>query len=105
MPVTTSDAEMASVTENPDSVAISGSIRAMVAANTGSVDSNWTPMAAHCEPCPENSHTGPWSSRPAAGWYGISSSAISRSAAVSSGKLPAVTEVLTGRCARRRASV
>src|SRR5690242_21317252 len=39
IPVTVSGAEIASVTENPDSSAISGSISAMVAANTGSAES------------------------------------------------------------------
>ncbi|CFR98305.1 Uncharacterised protein [Mycobacterium tuberculosis] len=67
MPVTTSGAVMASVTEKPDSAAISGSIAAMVAANTGSVASRSAPMPAHCEPCPENTQTGPRSSWPTAG--------------------------------------
>lgn len=60
-------AVMASVTEKPDSAAISGSIAAMVAANTGSVASRSAPMPAHCEPCPENTQTGPRSSWPTAG--------------------------------------
>ena len=67
MPVTVSGADIASVTENPDSAAISGSISATVAANTGSVASRSAPIAAHCEPCPENTHTGPRSSCPTAG--------------------------------------
>ncbi len=66
MPVTVSSAEIASVTENPDSRAIIGSASATVAANTGSVASNSAPIPAHCEPWPENTHTGPRSSRPTA---------------------------------------
>ena len=62
IPVTVSGADIASVTENPDSRAISGSASATVAANTGSVASRSAPIAAHCEPCPENTHTGPRSS-------------------------------------------
>ncbi|SON63813.1 hypothetical protein MSIMFI_05344 [Mycobacterium simulans] len=50
MPVTTSGADIASVTENPDSAAINGSISAIVAANTGSLASKSAPIAAHCEP-------------------------------------------------------
>ncbi len=65
-PVTTSGAVIASVTENPDSWAISGSASAMVAANTGSLASSSAPIAAHCDPCPENTHTGPRSSWPTA---------------------------------------
>ena len=64
MPVTVSGADIASVTENPDSSAISGSRRATVAANAGSVASSSAPICAHCEPCPENTHTGPRSSGP-----------------------------------------
>ena len=64
MPVTVCAAIIASVTENPDSVAISGSNCATVAANTGSLASRSAPIAAHCEPCPENNQTGPWSSCP-----------------------------------------
>ena len=64
IPVTVSGAEIALVTENSDSWAISGSTSATVAANTGSVASSSAPIAAHCEPCPENSHTGPRSSCP-----------------------------------------
>ena len=67
MPVTVSGADIASVTENPASRAISGSASAMVAANTGSVASRPAPIPAHCEPCPENTHTGPRSSCPTAG--------------------------------------
>ena len=67
MPVTVSGADIASVTENPDSRAISGSISATVAANTGSVASSSAPIPAHCEPWPENTHTGPRSSCPTAG--------------------------------------
>ncbi len=66
MPVTVCGADIASVTENPDSRAISGSASATVAANTGSVASSSAPIAAHCEPCPENTHTGPRSSCPTA---------------------------------------
>ena len=62
IPVTVWGADIASVTENPDSRAISGSASATVAANTGSVASSSAPIAAHCEPCPENTHTGPRSS-------------------------------------------
>ena len=62
MPVTLSGAVMASVTEKPDSSAIRGSMVAMVAANTGSFASRSAPIAAHCEPCPENTQTGPRSS-------------------------------------------
>ena len=62
IPVTVSGADIASVTENPDSRAISGSASATVAANTGSFASSSAPIAAHCEPCPENTHTGPRSS-------------------------------------------
>ncbi|RFZ09829.1 hypothetical protein DSM43518_01405 [Mycobacterium marinum] len=66
MPVTVSIAVIASVTEKPDSAAISGSSSATVAAKTGSLASKLVPMVAHCEPCPENTHTGPRSSRPTA---------------------------------------
>ena len=66
MPVTVCGAVIASVTENPDSAAISGSTAATVAANTGSLASRSAPIAAHCEPCPENTHTGPRSSCPTA---------------------------------------
>jgi hypothetical protein len=66
MPVTDSSAEIASVTENPDSSSISGSAAATVAANTGSADSSSAPIPAHCDPCPENTQTGPLSSRPTA---------------------------------------
>ncbi len=68
IPVTFSGADNDSVTENPDSPAISGSISAMVAANTGSLASRSAPIAAHCEPWPEKTHTGPLSSPPAASW-------------------------------------
>ena len=67
IPLTVSGAEIALVTENSDSRAISGSTSATVAANTRSVASSSAPIAAHCEPCPENSHTGPRSSCPTAG--------------------------------------
>ncbi|SIM13357.1 Uncharacterised protein [Mycobacteroides abscessus subsp. abscessus] len=50
MPVTVSGAEIASVTEKPDSAWINGSRRAMVSANTGSLPSNSAPMPAHCDP-------------------------------------------------------
>ena len=50
MPVTTSGAVIASVTENPDSAAINGSNRAIVSANTGSLASRSVPICAHCEP-------------------------------------------------------
>ncbi len=43
MPVTVSGADIASVTENPDSRSISGSRRATAAANTGSVDRSSAP--------------------------------------------------------------
>ena len=66
IPVTISGAVIASVTENPASRAISGSASATVAANTGSVASSSAPICAHCEPCPENTHTGPRSSCPTA---------------------------------------
>ena len=93
IPVTVCGAEIASVTENPDSAAITGSIAAMVAANTGSVASSSAPIRGHCEPWPENTHTGPRSSWPTAGSTGTSLSATSRSAATSSVALPAVTAV------------
>ena len=105
IPVTTSGAVIASVTENPDSRAISGSISAMVAANTGSFASRSAPIEAHCEPCPENTHTGPRSSWPTAGWYGASPSATSRRASTSSALSAASTPVRTGRWPRRHASV
>jgi len=44
IPVTTCDAVIASVTENPDSWAISGSAAATVAANTGSFASSSAPI-------------------------------------------------------------
>ncbi|RFZ14506.1 hypothetical protein DSM43518_00480 [Mycobacterium marinum] len=50
MPVTVSIAVIASVTEKPDSAAISGSSSATVAAKTGSLASRSAPMAFHCEP-------------------------------------------------------
>ena len=50
IPVTVSAADSAAVTENPDSRAITGSISAMVAANTGSVASRAAPILGHCEP-------------------------------------------------------
>ena len=59
IPVTVSGIDIASVTENPDSRAISGSASATVAANTGSLANRPAPIPAHCEPCPENTHTGP----------------------------------------------
>ncbi len=60
MPATTSAADIASVTENPDSRAITGSKSATVAANTGSLASSSAPIAAHCEPCPgEHPHRTP----------------------------------------------
>lgn len=105
MPVTVCGAVMAWVTENPDSPAINGSMAAIVAANTGSVASSSTPIRGHCEPCPENTHTGPRSSWPTAGSYGKSSSATARSLALNSSKVFAHTTVRTGRCARRRDSV
>ena len=67
IPVTVCGADIASVTENPDSLAITGSIAAMVAANTGSVASSPAPILGHCDPCPENTHTGRRSSCPTAG--------------------------------------
>lgn len=67
MPSTVSEAVIASVIEKPDSAAISGSISAILAANTGSVASRPTPIDAHCEPCPEKIQTGPRSSCPTAG--------------------------------------
>ena len=105
MPVTSSGADIASVTEKPDSSAISGSIPAIVAAKTGSVASSSAPIPGHCEPCPENTHTGPRSPWPTAGSYGKSLSATSRRALLSSPKSLAETTVRTGRCARRRDSV
>ena len=105
MPVTTSAEDMASVTEKPDSASISGSISAIFAANTGSVASSPLPMAAHCEPWPENTHTGPCSPVPTAASMGPSPSAISRSAETSWARSEAMTTVRTGRWARRRASV
>ncbi len=68
MPVTFSGADMASVTEKPDSAAIRGSSSATVAAKTGSEAIRPTPMPAHCDPWPENTHTGPRSSWATAGW-------------------------------------
>lgn len=68
MPVTVSGAVIASVTENPDSAAINGSSSATVAVNTDSFVSRSAPIAAHCDPCPENNQTGPRSSCPTAGW-------------------------------------
>ena len=50
MPDTSCGADIASVTEKPHSSAITGSIRATVAANTGSDSSSWAPIPAHCEP-------------------------------------------------------
>ena len=50
IPVTVSGADIASVTENPASRAISGSTSAMHAANAGSFASRPAPIAAHCEP-------------------------------------------------------
>ena len=50
MPVISSGDDIASVTEKPDSAAISGSAAATVRANTGSLASRSAPMAAHCEP-------------------------------------------------------
>ena len=50
IPVTTSGDDSASVTEKPDSSAISGSSVAIVSANTGSEASRPAPMPAHCEP-------------------------------------------------------
>ena len=111
IPVTVSGADMASVTENPDSCRMSGSMRAMAAANVGSFASRGAPISAHCEPCPENTHTGPRSSWPTAAGYGVSPAAISRRPAHSSLVSPAslasaaMTAVRTGRCPRRRASV
>lgn len=64
MPVRVCGADIASVTENPDSRAISGSTSATVVAKTGSFASSSAPICVHCEPCPENTHTGPQSSRP-----------------------------------------
>ncbi|CFS65113.1 Uncharacterised protein [Mycobacterium tuberculosis] len=66
IPVTVCCAVIASVTENPDSAAITGSSLAMVAANTGSLASNCVPIAAHCDPCPEKTQTGPRSPCPTA---------------------------------------
>ena len=66
IPVTVSGADIASVTEKPASRAISGSASVTVAANTGSPASRPTPIPAHCEPWPENIHTGPRSSCPTA---------------------------------------
>ena len=59
IPVTVCGAVIASVTENPDSAEITGSSAAMVSANIGSLARNSAPIAAHCDPCPENTHTGP----------------------------------------------
>ena len=64
--VTACGAVMASITENPDSAAISGSACATVAANTGSLASRSAPIPDHCEPSPENTQTGPRSSWPTA---------------------------------------
>ncbi|PQM48666.1 hypothetical protein C1Y40_01120 [Mycobacterium talmoniae] len=50
IPVTVSGADIAAVTEKPDSAAISGSSAATVAANTGSPASSCAPIPAHCEP-------------------------------------------------------
>ncbi len=105
IPVTTSGAVNASVTENPDSRAMSGSISAMVAANAGSLASSPAPIETHCEPWPENTQTGPRSSWPTAGWYGVSPSATARRASTSSVLSAASTPVRTGRYPRRRASV
>ena len=105
MPVTVSGADIASVTEKPASRAISGSASATRAANTGSRASRSAPIAAHCEPWPENTHTRPRSSWPTAGGYGVSPSATSRKPSASSGRLAATTAVRTGRCPRRRARV
>ena len=68
MPVTVSGDVMASVTENPASSAISGSSAATAEANAGSDASRPAPIPAHCEPCPENTHTGPRSSFPTTAW-------------------------------------
>ena len=105
MPVTVWGAVIASVTEKPDSPAISGSDSAMVAANTGSLASRSAPIAAHCEPCPENTQTGPRSSWPTAAGYGVSPLATSRNASTSSAVPVAGTAVRTERCPRRRARV
>jgi hypothetical protein len=62
MPLTGAPSDIASVTENPDSAAISGSSFATAAAKAGSAASSPTPIPAHCDPCPEKTHTGPRSS-------------------------------------------
>ena len=104
-PVSCSGADIASVTEKPDSAATTGSIAATVAANTGSVANNSAPIPAHLDPCPENNHTGPRSPRPTAGSRGRSLAARSRSASTRSARSLAQTTVRTGRCARRLANV
>ncbi|CFE49747.1 Uncharacterised protein [Mycobacterium tuberculosis] len=47
IPLTVCGADIASVTENPDSLAITGSIAATVAANTGSATSSSVPIPGH----------------------------------------------------------
>ncbi|OLT36940.1 hypothetical protein BJF79_30400 [Actinomadura sp. CNU-125] len=44
--------------ENPAASATSGSSRSMTAVNAGSPSSRVRAMPAHCDPCPENTHTG-----------------------------------------------
>ncbi len=97
MPSTVSGASIASVTEKPDSAAISGSISAILAAKAGSLASSSAPIAAHCEPWPENTHTGPRSSWPTAGGNGSSPAATSRSWPTRDSRLSAITPVRTGR--------
>ena len=105
MPVTVSGASSASVTEKSDSAAISGSISAIFAANAGSAASRAAPIDAHCEPWPENTHTGPRSSWPTAAWCGSSPAAICASPSINSVRVPATAAVRTGRNPRRRDSV
>ena len=105
MPDTCSAASMASVTEKPDCARTSGSISATVAANTGSEAISSRPIAAHCEPWPENTHTGPRSSWPTAGGWGESPAAMSRSSSTNSAGVPAIAAVRTVRNPRRQDSV
>ncbi|CAM4075713.1 hypothetical protein MYBA111488_00595 [Mycobacterium basiliense] len=105
IPLGVSCAVMAAVTEKPDSAAISGSSAAMVAANTGSFASRSAPIVAHCEPWPENTHTGPRSSWPTAAWPGASPVAAMRRPSASPARSVAMMAVRTRRCPRRRVRV
>ena len=73
---------------------------ATVAANTGSSASRSAPIAAHCEPCPENTHTGPRSSWPDRGLVrGVAVGDLAQARRSARVRSAAITAVRTGRCA------